>query len=375
MKPLAPILTPQFNIGATWDLDQIEGIKALNEDPSSKGKVTSVYGSLSGFNTARSQDRIPDIPMSDAHKYIDAAREIGVGTRWTMNQSCVGTLEDLKSTIRLTNDLIGWLKGIDCHEYVVTIPLIAEIILDKDPDAKIEVSTINHITSMQEIDQWAKLGVKGICWDVFQNRNLTFLYRALRHIEKSDFYIELITNELCTFMCHHRSICYNLSSHSSTRDLYGGYPFSRCIAARSGEPWRWVSTRFILPSCIPMYQHLGLFLGRAEDLGINRFKITGRTHTTDTILRILTYYMFQQDPPNLLDLWPHINKLVDDQHNPSTDVNIPTTRLNLHGRMHRLLRVGAYCTHHICGVTCKECITTYNAIQNELTFMKKEEQA
>ena len=336
----------KINVGCTWDLRQIELISALNKSHTNT-IVTDVYGSIGQFPTARSYDRLPKWDYKRFVDYIAAANKNNIGVKWTMNQSCLGQLDALN--LKFYEDMIKQLKLYQCHKYIVVVPLLANIIKSMDPEAWIEVSTIGRTTSIQELQAWVKLGVNSICWDVMENRNFTLLQNAAKYLHDNDVQLEVIVNEFCLFMCVHRNTCYNLSSHNSSRDRFGGYPFTNCISARLDDNAEWLRARFVLPSWISHY----------DMAGVDQFKITGRTHSTDEVDRVLRYYMDEKDPEDLLSLWHHIEKLV-----PGTKSVHPTIsceKLNHERFLEHFEKKGHICKSVGCGIgRCTYCGEMFN---------------
>lgn len=340
-----------FNVGCTWDRDQLWAIHDLNKEFGHKVRVDEVYGSTRYLPSARAMDRIPDVDPDQVEVYVEEARRLGVDIKWTLNQSCVGATQLLKDNIMEFYTLINILHQLGIDKFIVSTPLLLEVVHEVNPAAEVEVSTISRITSLKEIDTWRKLGASGICWDVMQNRDIDMLMNACARAHQLMMYVEVIVNEFCTFMCVHRNLCYNLSSHNSGREAFDGYPFSRCIKERVDEPWQWLATRFIMPSWLRMYYNIG----------VDKFKMTGRTHPTPEVIRVLRHYMSETDPDNVLDLWHHVNILVGDEHNPSRELFIPSKGLNNAGFINKFWSKGHMCRTNSC-YTCGYCRTVYNNI-------------
>jgi len=281
-----------------------------------KMPVTELYGSLRGLgSTARAQDRVPDKTLTDLEYLVQKMSKVGITLKWTLNFSCFGGMQDLDW--QRYQALVTSLWQIGVRKFIVSLPIIAHLVRVALPEARIEVSTISRVTSLSALRDWFDLGAEGICWDVMENRNFELLNEACRIARFYGKYIEVLVNEFCTYQCIMRNHCYCLSSHNSSRDTYGGYPFSWCIGARAAEPWKWIQARFVLPEHLPEY----------EALGVQRFKISGRTWPRKKVLPIIEHYMKGESPENLLELWPHINPLVDDPTKPEQDLVIPTKLL------------------------------------------------
>ena len=90
-----------------------------------------------------------------------------------------------------------------------------------------------------------------------------------------------MVNELCgngleegsgATNCIFRDHCYELHSIGYTKEdsIYYDYPMSRCIQSRS-KATDWIKMNFIRPEDLKLY----------NTIGINHFKITGRTGRAD----------------------------------------------------------------------------------------------
>jgi len=306
----------ELNVGfCEFSEEFLDDVIALNrrypETP-----VTELYGSIRGLGaTARSQDRIPDKKLADLEVLVQKMASAGMTLKWTLNFSCFGGLQDLNWP--KYHAMLSGLWEIGVRKFIITLPIVAELVKRDFPDATIEVSTISRITSRSALEKWFRLGADGACWDVMENRNFKLLREACSLANSMGKYVEVLVNEFCTYQCIYRNHCYCLSSHNSTRDMYGGYPFGRCIEERRRDPWKWIQARFVLPEHLPYYKRMG----------VRKFKISGRTWPREKVLPIIERYMKGESPDNLLELWPHINPLVDDPTRPEQDLVISTEYL------------------------------------------------
>ncbi len=342
----------QLNVGwAGLSEEFLDEIIRLN-DIYPETRVTEMYGSARGLGkTARSEDRLPAADFKRLEYLVYKAHQYGICLKWTLNFSCFGGMQDLGWPEY--RRMVARLMDIGVRRYIVTIPLIAELMRTDFPSSVLEVSTISRVTSITSLRDWYGLGVDGVCWDVMENRNYTLLDHGCNLSKERGGYVEVLVNELCTMDCLYRNHCYNLSSHNSTRTAHIGYPFGWCISTRAHEPWRWIATRFVLPEHLTYY----------EQLGVDRFKISGRTWPPDKILPIIKCYMRRESPPNLLDLWPHVNPLVEDSTRPEQDLLISTKHLKA---LKFLEGFRGYCSTR-CQVSCRYC----NEVFEECTSSKE----
>ena len=183
----------------------------------------------------------------------------------------------------------------------------------------------------------------------------------LRLYAEENVNIVLIANEFCghcagcsVSKCLFRKDCYDLHSLDYTeKELReeDGYPFTECIESRDNPdtPQTWLKMSFIRPEDIFMY----------EGIGINTFKITGRTTGMDTFRRIVSAYCKGRYDGNLLDLCsPKKTILKNGTVFQDRKPYIENERLNgfvdywFQNPDHR-------CAEHECGITCDYCDRFY----------------
>lgn len=334
-----------LNCGNLWTQQYLSKVIELNEQYGKKVLVKSLFGSIAKLTpTARSADRIPYLEWAQIDNFVRRALQYDISIRYTLNTSCIGSLQDFDFTWRhkkLQED-IQELHNIGVHEWTITSPLLIGLIRGMFPQDFIEVSTIYEMTSPQEAAHLMRLGANAVNISTSINRKPS----AISHITKTGIMVSVLANEACLFRCPWRRECYNLSSHDSMRsdELFGSYPFAHCNNYRIDNPVEWVKSRMILPSWMAVYQ---------QEFGINWFKIAYRTHPYEVAIPILEYYMKQQDPPNLLDLWPTIAHL-GHTGEPKNIHFIPTNTFT-HAMLRCFFEAGEKCDGEICGQTCKMC--------------------
>lgn len=330
-----------LNAGNLWDNDYLDTIIRWNEEFKDTIQVKSLFGSIKGVTpTARSSDRLPYVGKSDAAEQIDKAAQHDIAFRYTLNQSCIDSTQHFREAwdTRFKAEVIT-LHDVGIHEWIVTSPLLVELLRDMFPYDFIEVSTIAEVSTPEEMKRWKSLGTNGANISTSINRDFT----AIRAIASTGATISILANEACLWKCPWRRDCYNLSSHDSQRseDLFGFYPFRRCTEVRIAHPDEWIKSRLVLPQWLETYQ---------EQAGVNWFKIAYRTHPKEVGLPILRMYMEQYHNGNLLDLWPTISPL-GDTIEPRDLTHISCRRLDE-------LRVLDYFTQHgrkCASMTCNEC--------------------
>ncbi len=336
-----------LNAGNLWTNDYLDKVIELNEiHKDDEIRVSSLFGSISTLTpTARSHDRIPFVSWEEAAKYVKKAADAGINIRYTLNASCIGSIQDFKSAWESKlMDNIKRLHSFGIHEWTVTSPLICELLRELFPEDFIEVSTIVEMAAPIEANRWKELGANGANLSTSVNRN----FLLLRRIAKTPFFtISLLANEACLYRCPFRRDCYNLSSHDSNRgnQFFDNYPFRWCNMARIGDLGEWLKSRMIIPQWMTLYQ---------EETGISWFKVTYRTHPIEVAIPILELYMNKRHDGNYLDLWPSIRHL-GDTIEPKDFQYISCKRLDGLHFIETFSNSDHTCEYEECGVTCTYC--------------------
>ncbi len=334
-----------LNAGNLWTNDYLDKVIELNEQhKDDEIQVKALFGSIAKLTpTARSADRLPYLEWSMIDKYVDKAQKNGIKIRYTLNASCLGSMQDFRQLWegKLKADIVE-LHAIGITEWTVTSPLLLIQLRELFPDDLLEVSTIAEVDTLADVLRWMGLGANGFNLATKTNRD----FDVIEEIVTSGAEISILANEACLYRCPYRRDCYNLSSHNSERgeELFDFYPFRWCNIARMGNIVEWIQARVVLPQWMHLYQ----------DHGIDWFKIAYRTHPYEVAIPILELYMNKYHGGNYLDLWPTIKRLGDTEE-PADKQYISCEELDRLSFIQYFMRNGSKCDHNICGVTCLYC--------------------
>lgn len=341
----------ELNAGNLWSSVYLDKVIELNKSHD-KVQVTSIFGSVARLTpTARSADRLPSIDIDVVPEYCKRAEDNGIAIRYTLNQSCIGAMQDFyqewKEHLMYT---LGWLHNkCGVHEWTVCSPLLVERLSTMFPDDFVEVSTISEVATPTDALRWKALGAKGVNLSTSINRNFDIISKIKEIFPATS----ILTNEACLYECPWRAECYNLSSHNSLRttELFDHYPFSRCNKLRISHPEEWLKSRMIAPQWIPEY---------VERTGVTKYKIAYRTHPIEVAIPILEKYMDLSHEGNFLDLWPTIAAL-GATGDPRNMTYISTKRLD-EARFMKHWEKTDPCNKVVCGTECKYCMEIYSQV-------------
>lgn len=336
-----------LNAGNIWTDEYLNKVIELNEQYSDI-KVGSLFGSISKLTpTARSADRIPYRDWAFIDRYIARAQENNISIRYTLNQSCIGSIQDFKESwdTKLKDDLTE-LHNMGVHEWIITSPLLMQLVRSIFPGDFLEVSTIAEVSTPEDAVRWLGMGADGVNISTSVNRN----FPRIKGIIDTGIVVSILANEACLFRCPWRRECYNLSSHDSFRseELFGFYPFRNCNEVRLEYPDEWIKARLVLPQWMKVYQ---------EKLSVSWFKIAYRTHPYEVAVPMLEAYMDQDFKGNLCDLWPTISHLGSTKE-PREVTHISCKKLDEEGALDWFISEWEHCDNVECAA-CGHCYELY----------------
>jgi hypothetical protein len=215
--------------------------------------------------------------------------------------------DKIKESLRYIEDL-----GVD--RFIVTSPLLMDIICDVT-NLPIKISTIVSPRYINSLEYYKEMGADMVCIDIYKNRHFDFLRDYNYESLQKGITIELLTNEFCMYgnaPCADimRTPCYTHSALGGNMSQYfSNWPFGKCQKKRKEQPICWLKAPFVLP------QHLSIY---KELTGINHFKLSGRTNSSEFWEKTVKSYFEQDFQGNLLNLYeePQKTKTVSD-FNPS----------------------------------------------------------
>ncbi|QJT71749.1 hypothetical protein TH1_065 [Shewanella phage Thanatos-1] len=353
-----------FKVGTNFSLALLDEIVLLNAKyPGSL--INEVYGSTRdmAFSAARPDFRLPDIKNQELEAYVARCNELGICFNYTLNSINPGTKEELVNwKKKLIQDYVKYLERIGVYRVTIANPVVMEIVREVS-DIEIEVSTILHVDAVTQIKYLhEQYNIKKVCCGIHKNRSVSFLKRAAEYCNANGITFELLVNEFCsnagkgyTTHCSYRDSCYIFHSTDVTKEhalSLDGYPMQHCIKARDTDPFNWLRTRFIRPQDLKLYR----------DIGINQFKVSGRTGSTEYLVKVLSAYASESFEGNLLELWKPLETIYTNESEVSYNhqVNIKTELLDGFLEKRWFKHPDFDCANEICGESCKYCERYYN---------------
>lgn len=352
-----------LKIGSNFDYQLIDKIKEIN-DKHTDAIIDEVYGSRreSAKYTARPAFRLPDIDRKTLCEYTRQLKSIGVLFNYTLNSNYLGSKEDIQKNETEILEYIKFLSDAGGDIITVTLPLMAEYIRSVDNKIGIEISTIAHIDTVTQVAIWKeRYGIRKICGNLYKNREVKFLRKLATYCNNNGIVLSIMVNEFCgnglieksgATNCIFRDHCYGLHSIGYDKDnrICSDYPMDRCIQSRARDI-DWLKMNFIRPEDLKLY----------NTIGINHFKITGRTGSTNYIIKVAEAYADGRFDGNILELWKHLETINGEKDDSKYTPNCYINNRNLEGFLKFWFENELHiCANEECGVSCTYCDNFYN---------------
>jgi collagenase-like PrtC family protease len=189
---------------------------------------------------------------------------------------------------------LDWISSVGADSVTVTIPYLVELIKRQFPHLKIRVSTIAHVNSVARAKSVESLGADSITLDINVNRDFTLL-KAIRKAVSCE--LTVLMNNLCLYQCpyeyyHHDGLGHASQSYNSLSGYYVDYCVIRCSLDRLCDISQIIKCRWVRPEDIHVY----------EEIGMDMFKISGRSMSAERILQAATAYSSRHYQGNLYDI-------------------------------------------------------------------------
>jgi collagenase-like PrtC family protease len=276
-------------VPTNWDPDLILPLSKLEADVQLYGVLpTSMIGS-----GGRGPDNVCMVE-NQAEEYMEQAHSAGLEFDYLLNAPSMGNMEWDENTHQELLMHLDWISSIGADSVTVTIPYLVELIKRQFPHLKIRVSTIAHVGSVARAKFFESLGADSITLDINVNRDFALL-RAIRNAVSCE--LTVLMNNLCLYQCpyeyyHHDGLGHASQSYNPLTGYYVDYCVLRCTLDRLCDISQIIKCRWVRPEDIHIY----------EEIGIDMFKISGRSMPTEQILHTATAYSSRHYQGDLYDI-------------------------------------------------------------------------
>lgn len=356
----------KFKLGTNFDVELLKKVVELNKKYDTS-KVTELYGSTSKHAAlaARPDFRLPNIEDKKLEEYVKVAKSNEINFNYTLNSFMpFGSKCELSKNLGSIIDLLDYLDEIGVYRITVANPIMLEVIRKyAKSNIEIELSTCAHVDTITQIKYFHEVyGVNKICGNLNKNRDFKFLENAAKYCNDNGIIYELMANEFCgvggknyATHCIYRDSCYMCHATNHTYEdtmLLDNYPMNICTKSRNENQANWLRMRWIRPEDVKVY----------NEIGLNHFKITGRTGSTEYIIRTITAYLEGTFKGNLIELWKPLESIKPNTlESDIVKIEIDNSRLD---NFIDVFKNGKVCDYEVCGETCKYCDNFYKSIVN-----------
>jgi collagenase-like PrtC family protease len=279
----------QLLVPTNWDPDLILPLSKLEAGVQLYGVLpTSMIGS-----GARGPDDVRMVE-NQAEEYIELAHSAGLKFDYILNAPSMSNMEWDENTHQELLMHLDWISNIGADSVTVTIPYLIELIKRQFPNLKIRVSTIAHVNSVARAKLVESLGADSITLDINVNRDFTLL-KAIRNAVSCE--LTILMNNLCLYQCpyeyyHHDGQGHASQSYNPLGGYYVDYCVLRCTLDRLCDTSQIIKCRWVRPEDIHVY----------EEIGMDMFKISGRSMPSERIVHVATAYSSRHYEGNLYDI-------------------------------------------------------------------------
>jgi collagenase-like PrtC family protease len=231
--------------------------------------------------------------INEIREQTEYAHQYGIQMNVVMNSTCAGghhlTFEGYKMFDWYFNEL----NKAGVVAVTVAEPYLVELL--RDFPMKIVVSVLSYVDAPQRAQFFEALGADVITVDTNINRHFDLLQGIVKGVSCN---VRIIVNEGCLYKCPFRYSHYNLASHLSSLNqprvpLFApDFYFDKCINIRLRNPTQIIKSGWIRPEDIKEY----------EAIGIEDFKLSGRTKTVNWIIECMKVYARRSFKGNVLEI-------------------------------------------------------------------------
>jgi collagenase-like PrtC family protease len=271
----------------TWDSKLLDSLSAVKQD------IAEFYASLPSSFTGswRHPSSLPKISLKEVKEHIQKIHDLGAKFAYVANATCLGNREytDRKELIRY----FDWINSTEADVVVLAIPFLIEFVHNRYPELTIKTSVASKVDSVSGVRYYEELGAKIVTLGRRVTRDFSVL-KKIRDCTTAE--LELVINDTCLWECPLEFYCSNVISHASqTSENHvrrtQQYPIIGCTERKIRNPEEFIKSPWVRPEDLAEY----------ERIGIDRFKISGRTSPSSWIEKVTKIYASRKYDGNIFD--------------------------------------------------------------------------
>lgn len=285
VKPCpSPLPAMELVLGTNFDEELLHAVAGFPVRTYFAGFPVSLTGA------GRPPYILPDVPPERFRAHVAAIHRQGREFFATLNSADLGLKEYGRGFRDAFLREVDRLLDLGVDGFVVALPALIEAIHAAHPKVPISVSSFARVRSVAQAEYFLRLGADTIILEE-GNRN----FELIRGLVRAGARVEVLTNQTCIRECPYRAHHLNTSSLCSQPGgdrLWFEYPILECGLEVVRNPRQLISSIWIRPEDLAMY----------EEVGVHRFKVSGRNRSTEWLARAARAYAERSYHGNLLDI-------------------------------------------------------------------------
>lgn len=345
-----------YSVGTQWDSDRLKELVELNNE---NNQIHDIYGALpfSPIGHGRTPTVVPPVTNEEAKEHIGLTQRMGITFNYLLNGSFVP--KNLKKDTFRTEVLkyIEYLvKEFGIRFVTIAVPELIELVNDYFPELQVKVSTIYNILSKEDLLNLKGLKFQKVTLGNDAPRNFSKLKELLAYGQKSQIELEMMISETCIYQCPTRQQHYRKLTLKDV-DFSVDWYMNNCTLSRLFNPVELFKACWVRPEDLAVY----------TELGLQNFKISGRTKPFEWTKKCLSAYFAGEHSGNLWEILgtcppdyeenaenlfyienSALENFLDDHPKECLDLDCKECRY-CHNTAIRLFREGNFRIHPICG--------------------------
>jgi len=279
----------ELTIPCHWNKAVIDRILIQNE--SASANVAEVYGVLADggpVGHGRSPDSVAKVARQDTIDFRNYLRESNLRFTYLLNAPFRFTGEFEQK--RLLDDYLGWiLSELKPDALTISSHELMRFVRTVDSGVPIHVSTIAGVKTVRDLEKYLDIRPDRVVPHHDVGKNWKDLSDLVSFGEQNGVRVELMVTESCLYKCPSRVAHYEHLSYGRKDE-----PFHlTCNARKMVNP-----SEFLLAGGVVRPEDVSLF----EEMGVNCFKITGRSKPADWLPETVRAYQIRNYEGNLIRL-------------------------------------------------------------------------
>jgi collagenase-like PrtC family protease len=233
---------------------------------------------------------LPSVDPTRFRTHLESIHRHGRNFYATLNSSDLGLHEYRSDYLDRFLREVGELLDLGVDGLVIALPALIEAVRSAWPEVPISVSTFARIRTVTQAEYFLRQGARTI---ILEEANRDF--RLIRGLVRLGAQVEILVNQSCLPSCPYRAHHLNTSSLASQPGApcpSFEYPLLECGVEYVRDPSKIISGIFVRPEDLAVY----------EEVGVSRFKVSGRNRTTDWLVHAARAYAGRTYPGDLTDI-------------------------------------------------------------------------